>query len=138
MVVHGLYRAVGFLHLLHDDSQQQALSGEAELFNIGGGSEQMYNLGFNLSWEADVWRKFSRQVQSASAALDASVASYEGVMLSLISQAVATNLVEVYKSLGGGWQIRQGQDAPDLVPVETRDEMLERTGEWRKVFEESE
>jgi NodT family efflux transporter outer membrane factor (OMF) lipoprotein len=73
--------------------QQQALSGEAELFNIGGGSEQMYNLGFNLSWEADVWGKFSLQVQSASAALDASVASYDGVMLSLISQVAQNYLL---------------------------------------------
>jgi len=43
--------------------QQQQLTGEAELFNTGGGTEQLYSLGFNLSWEADVWGKFSRQVQ---------------------------------------------------------------------------
>jgi NodT family efflux transporter outer membrane factor (OMF) lipoprotein len=73
--------------------QQQALSGEAELFDVGGGSEQMYSLGFNLSWEADVWGKFTRQIQSASAALDASVASYDGVMLSLISQVAQNYLL---------------------------------------------
>ena len=73
--------------------QQQQLTGEAELFNTGGGTEQLYSLGFNLSWEADVWGKFSRQVQSASAALDASVASYDGVMLSMISQVAQNYLL---------------------------------------------
>jgi NodT family efflux transporter outer membrane factor (OMF) lipoprotein len=57
--------------------------------------------------------------------------------LAAIQGTVATNLVEVYKSLGGGWQIRQGQDSLDLIPVETRDEMLERTKAWQKVFKQN-
>jgi outer membrane protein TolC len=57
--------------------------------------------------------------------------------LAAIQGSVATNLVEVYKSLGGGWQIRQGQEAPDLIPDETRDEMLERTKSWQKVFKQN-
>jgi NodT family efflux transporter outer membrane factor (OMF) lipoprotein len=73
--------------------QQQQLTGDAEVFNNGGGSQELYSLGFNLSWEADVWGKFSRQIQSASAALDASVASYDGVMLSLIAQVAQNYLV---------------------------------------------
>lgn len=55
--------------------------------------------------------------------------------LAAIQGSVATNLVEVYKSLGGGWEIRQGQDARDMVPTETREEMQNRTKEWQKVFE---
>ena len=57
--------------------------------------------------------------------------------LAAIQGTVATNLVEVYKSLGGGWQIRQGQDSLDLIPGETRDEMLERTRAWKKVFDQN-
>ncbi len=39
-------------------------------------------------------------------------------------------LVGVYRSLGGGWQIREGQD---FVPVETRKEMEKRTN-WGKLL----
>jgi len=53
----------------------------------------LYNLGFNLSWEADVWGRFKRQIESASAALDASIAGYDGVMLSLIAQVAQTYLI---------------------------------------------
>jgi NodT family efflux transporter outer membrane factor (OMF) lipoprotein len=39
-------------------------------------------------------------------------------------------LVGVYRSLGGGWQIREGQD---FVPLETRKEMEKRTN-WGKLL----
>jgi outer membrane protein TolC len=43
---------------------------------------------------------------------------------------VATNLVQVYRSLGGGWEVR-GTDLPDaLLPQATKDQMLERTKYW--------
>jgi outer membrane protein TolC len=43
---------------------------------------------------------------------------------------VATNLVQVYRSLGGGWELR-GSDAPDSrLPQATRDQMLQRTRYW--------
>ena len=50
------------------------------------------DLGFGLQWEADVWGRFRRQVESASAELDASVASYDGVLLSLLSEVSASYL----------------------------------------------
>jgi NodT family efflux transporter outer membrane factor (OMF) lipoprotein len=37
---------------------------------------------------------------------------------------IASSLVGVYRALGGGWQIREGQD---FVPVQTRQEMRSRT-----------
>ncbi|MFB3884181.1 MAG: efflux transporter outer membrane subunit [Thermodesulfobacteriota bacterium] len=37
---------------------------------------------------------------------------------------VSTNLVGVYKALGGGWEIREGED---LVPSEVKGEMAKRT-----------
>lgn len=48
--------------------------------------------------------------------------------------AVANNLVQVYKALGGGWGIRGDRTATDLIPDETREEMLQRTKYWKKVF----
>jgi NodT family efflux transporter outer membrane factor (OMF) lipoprotein len=39
-------------------------------------------------------------------------------------------LVGVYRSLGGGWQIREGQD---FVPIETRKDMEQRTN-WGKLL----
>ena len=37
---------------------------------------------------------------------------------------ISLNLVGVYRALGGGWEIREGQD---FVPVETREHMEKRT-----------
>jgi len=49
--------------------------------------------------------------------------------------SVATNLVQVYKSLGGGWEVRAGQDPVDLLPEATKDEMRERVKAWNKVLQ---
>lgn len=74
--------------------QQQQISGQA---GIGGdfasSSYEIYGLGFNMSWEADVWGRFTRQIESASAALDASVGSYDGVMVSLIAEVAQSYLL---------------------------------------------
>jgi NodT family efflux transporter outer membrane factor (OMF) lipoprotein len=40
------------------------------------------------------------------------------------SSSVATNVIALYKALGGGWEVRQGQP---LVPEPTQREMKERT-----------
>ena len=50
---------------------------------------------------------------------------------------VATNLVDVYRSLGGGWEIRQDKTPLELIPGDTRNEMLERTGYWDRTFKKS-
>ena len=39
---------------------------------------------------------------------------------------VALNLIATYKALGGGWQIREGED---FVPTQTQEEMADRT-DW--------
>jgi NodT family efflux transporter outer membrane factor (OMF) lipoprotein len=41
------------------------------------------------------------------------------------SSGVITNLIALYKALGGGWELRQGQP---IVPAETQQEMEARTG----------
>ena len=48
--------------------------------------------------------------------------------------SVATNLVQVYKGLGGGWEIRENRDPVDLLPAATKDEMRNRTGLWDEVL----
>lgn len=49
--------------------------------------------GFNLSWELDFWGKYRRQVESANAALDSSVESYDDALVTLLAD-VATNYVQ--------------------------------------------
>ncbi|MCE9670228.1 efflux transporter outer membrane subunit [Myxococcus stipitatus] len=44
--------------------------------------------------------------------------------LAQTSSSIATNLVALYKALGGGWEIRQGQP---IVPGPMQDEMKKRT-----------
>jgi NodT family efflux transporter outer membrane factor (OMF) lipoprotein len=43
---------------------------------------------------------------------------------------IALNLVDMYKALGGGWQIRAGRD---FVPETTKEEMAERT-DWGDIL----
>jgi len=51
--------------------------------------------------------------------------------LASIQGTVAVNLVEIYRSLGGGWEIRQSENAGDLIPQETQDEMRARGKYWK-------
>jgi outer membrane protein TolC len=44
---------------------------------------------------------------------------------------VATDLVDVYRSIGGGWEIRGNQDPVDLIPAATKEQMRERTRAWK-------
>jgi hypothetical protein len=55
-------------------------------------------------------------------------------LFSLTQGSVATNLVQVYKDLGGGWEIRKGRDPVDFLPVKTKNEMKERTGYWKRIL----
>ena len=72
--------------------QQQQMTGLAAREKSGGVIFNDYNLGLNLSWEIDFWGRFKRQIESASADLDASVADYDNVLISLVSQ-VARNYI---------------------------------------------
>jgi NodT family efflux transporter outer membrane factor (OMF) lipoprotein len=91
----------------------------------------------------------ARSVTSAKAALDLAVLQYrEGVtdfttvltgQQTLLSQqdnltstlgTISTSLVGVYRALGGGWEIREGED---LVPPAIRAEMQRRTN-WGRLL----
>ena len=72
--------------------QQQQMTGVRGREKSGGITFNEYSLGLNLSWEIDFWGRFKRQIESASAELDASVADYDNVVISLVSQ-VAQNYI---------------------------------------------
>jgi NodT family efflux transporter outer membrane factor (OMF) lipoprotein len=48
-----------------------------------------WDLGFNLSWELDLWGRLRRAIEAGSASLDASVENYDDVLVTLLGQ-VAT------------------------------------------------
>ena len=73
--------------------QQQQITGDVSRNKAQAIVFDQYSLGFNLSWEPDFWGRFRRQIESASANLDASVASYDDVLVSLVSQVADTYLL---------------------------------------------
>jgi outer membrane protein TolC len=54
----------------------------------------LYNAGFNLAWQLDLWGQFRRAVEAADAQLDYSVAGYDEVLITLLAD-VAQNYVEI-------------------------------------------
>jgi outer membrane protein TolC len=48
--------------------------------------------------------------------------------------SVTTNLVQVYKALGGGWQIRDNRDPVDLLPASIKESMQQRTEAWGDIL----
>jgi len=49
-----------------------------------------WGTGFNLSWELDFWGRYRRGLESADAALDATIEGYDNVMVLLLSDVAAT------------------------------------------------
>ncbi|MFQ5937574.1 MAG: efflux transporter outer membrane subunit [Acidiferrobacterales bacterium] len=47
---------------------------------------------------------------------------------------IATNLIAMYKALGGGWQVRGERKVEDYVPEEDKQQLRARTKYWRKVL----
>ena len=60
--------------------------------NAGQGNNNFnqYELGASLAWEMDFWGKFRRGIESADAALLASVANYDEAMVLVTAQVVST------------------------------------------------
>src|SRR5262249_45747711 len=50
-------------------------------------------VGFNATWELDLWGKFRRAIEAAEAALDASIENYDDVLVVLLAD-VAANYVQ--------------------------------------------
>lgn len=52
--------------------------------------QNTWSLAFDAAWELDLWGRFRRDIESADAALGASLASYDDVMVSLVAEVAAT------------------------------------------------
>lgn len=83
--------------------QQQGASGDytrqgssAAMSGGGGGKRfsDQWNFGFQLAWELDFWGRFRRALDAADARLDASVADYDQVLVTLLGD-VAENYTQV-------------------------------------------
>ncbi|MFH1981366.1 MAG: efflux transporter outer membrane subunit [Pseudomonadota bacterium] len=88
--------AVGYLY-----PQQQSASGELTNNKLSTSTttpiiDDRFNamsLGFDAAWEADIWGKYRRSVQSGVANLEASVASYDNILVSLTAEVARTYIV---------------------------------------------
>ena len=49
-----------------------------------------YDIGLDAAWELDVWGKFRRGVQTSVANLEASIADYDDILVSLTSEVAST------------------------------------------------
>jgi NodT family efflux transporter outer membrane factor (OMF) lipoprotein len=49
-----------------------------------------YDVGLDAAWELDVWGKFRRAVQTGVASLEASIADYDDILVSLTSEVART------------------------------------------------
>lgn len=76
--------------------QQQFASGgvthvsPSENAGQGNTSFNQYDLGAGLSWELDFWGRYRRGIESADAAMMASIANYDYVMVLVTAQVVDT------------------------------------------------
>jgi multidrug efflux system outer membrane protein len=73
--------------------QVQAITGNAGVSDTGDLTVQQYSLGAGLSWEADFWGRFKHGIEAADANYLATVASYDDVMVLVISAVADTYVV---------------------------------------------
>ncbi|MBN2578015.1 MAG: efflux transporter outer membrane subunit [Pirellulales bacterium] len=74
--------------------QQQNAAGSYQRWGAAGVFSNQWNFNFNLAWELDFWGRYRRAVIAADDALGASVANYDDVLVTLISD-VAANYIEL-------------------------------------------
>ena len=67
---------------------------QEELGSSRARTSTLYQLGLDASWELDLWGRIGRNVESADAALQATVEDYRDVLVSLYAE-VATTYVEI-------------------------------------------
>ncbi len=80
------------------DFLREAISKETSRSGSIAFSKQRYfsqwDFGFALAWEVDFWGRFRRAIEAADDTLDASVADYDDVLVTLLGD-VATNYVQM-------------------------------------------
>ena len=72
--------------------QVQTLSGSFAGVRSGGNNFATLGGSFDVGWEMDVWGKYARGIESSEATLYATVASYDDILVSIISE-VARNYI---------------------------------------------
>jgi len=68
--------------------QSQTLSGSLAGVRSAGNNFASVGSSFDVGWEMDVWGKYARGIESSEATLYASVASYDDILVSIISEVV--------------------------------------------------
>jgi NodT family efflux transporter outer membrane factor (OMF) lipoprotein len=105
-------------------SQTQGLQG-TYVNGTGNGHSAWFNLtDFNLSWEADVWGRIRRNIETATANLDASVENYDDALVTLLAD-VAMNYVQ--------YRIAQQRLKIARANVRIQEEILSLVEEQQKV-----
>ncbi len=61
--------------------------------SFGGMSLYQAQVGLTASWELDFWGKFRRNIQSADASLQASIADYDNVLVSLTADVASSYIL---------------------------------------------
>jgi NodT family efflux transporter outer membrane factor (OMF) lipoprotein len=63
--------------------------------NVAGADRyySAFDIGLDAAWELDVWGKFRRAVQTGIANLEASIANYDDILVSLTSEVARTYIV---------------------------------------------
>ncbi len=95
-----IYEARAQLGIIVGDlyPQQQSASGTLSNNKLSQNTETSYldnqfnalSIGFDATWELDVWGKYRRSVQSGLANLETTVASYDNVLVSLTAEVART------------------------------------------------
>lgn len=62
--------------------------------SLNPGTQDVFGMGIDSSWEVDLWGRIRRSVESASASLEASVEDYRDVLVTLYAE-VALNYIQV-------------------------------------------
>jgi outer membrane protein TolC len=66
--------------------QLQTLSGKASSTHTGLADVASAGLNFDMGWEMDIWGRYARGIEASGATLQASVASYDNIMVSVIAE----------------------------------------------------
>jgi NodT family efflux transporter outer membrane factor (OMF) lipoprotein len=76
--------ALGFVNQSSDNGPNQAF---ADRYFMD------YQVGFDATWELDIWGKFRRAIQSGMANLEASIADYDDILVALTAEVARTYVI---------------------------------------------
>jgi NodT family efflux transporter outer membrane factor (OMF) lipoprotein len=86
-------QATGSLQKVRISPGDVASGSSASSSSFGGMSLAQAQVGLTASWELDFWGKFRRAIQSADAGLQATIADYDNVLVSLTADVAATYIL---------------------------------------------